>query len=495
MEEVEARRAEPAVNRSRFQSVGRAVLSGGFVVLLVTVLARQGSVDREAFEANALVGFLLLAVSVAAFGEPGQTRTVFRAGLAVMVLLVAWIGLQGMEVAGNPLASIRWSDAQAVIGDRPAAISIQPSSAIGAALAFAFPFAVFLAGLVLFDDDDRATRLIKIVGRGGGLLAVASLVAFEVAPEWQGGPEANLTSVFVNRNTAATFFGVIGILLLALAVESGRAFRWRALRDWFLNPHSYRRPPLAAGFLVDAPLAALTFAAVFLTLSRGGTAASLIAVTVLVTALIVAPPRERRSPKSAGDEDPTPLAALVTKAGAVLAGLALVVGLALFFAGRVIRRADLQGGEDERFCILPDLVGAAGAYLPFGSGAGTFREAFAPFRNPACSIDGVWFRAHNDWMEGLITLGLPFLALALASVGALVAVYVTGLRERRARRAMPVAGLAIVVLVSVHALVDFSLQIPAVAAVTAAALAGTATIAARKPRLEAKAKVRSRTSG
>jgi len=72
----------------------------------------------------------------------------------------------------------------------------------------------------------------------------------------------------------------------------------------------------------------------------------------------------------------------------------------------------------------------------------------------------------------------------LSFVAAMTLVYVTlgaalihGARVRRRLRHLPVAGLAALVLITLHAIVDFSLQIPGVAVYAAAAIAAAVAVA------------------
>jgi hypothetical protein len=66
--------------------------------------------------------------------------------------------------------------------------------------------------------------------------------------------------------------------------------------------------------------------------------------------------------------------------------------------------------------------------------------------------------------------------VAGAAVVALIAVLVTGLRTRVHQRYVPAVGIACLVLVAVHGLVDFSLQIPGFAVVLVSVLAAAATV-------------------
>lgn len=118
--------------------------------------------------------------------------------------------------------------------------------------------------------------------------------------------------------------------------------------------------------------------------------------------------------------------------------------------------------------LSPELIQA---FPLFGAGAGTFELVFTRLRTSG--ITGLYDHAHNDYLEILIECGLIGLALALAPV----ALYVDGIvRDWRRRRSagldrmapydlelIPWPIFAALGVVALHELVDFALQIPALA--------------------------------
>jgi len=95
----------------------------------------------------------------------------------------------------------------------------------------------------------------------------------------------------------------------------------------------------------------------------------------------------------------------------------------------------------------------------------------------------IWDKAHNTYLEHAAELGLPA-ALALYAGMLLLFLYLlSGIFRRRRDQIYPLVATAATILVAVHALVDFSLQIPAVA-VTYAAVLGVGVAQARSPRRE-----------
>ena len=102
---------------------------------------------------------------------------------------------------------------------------------------------------------------------------------------------------------------------------------------------------------------------------------------------------------------------------------------------------------------------------------------FPVYRDSDCAgIFGVWERAHNLFLEGFLGLGLPFVAALTIGYLILVGVFIRGIRIRRQFRFIPIMGLAVLILASLHSIVDFSLQIPGVGVYFAAVMAAATTV-------------------
>ena len=93
-----------------------------------------------------------------------------------------------------------------------------------------------------------------------------------------------------------------------------------------------------------------------------------------------------------------------------------------------------------------------------GLGYGTFANAFGMHRGD--QLRSPFKRAHNTYLENALLLAVGWIVLICAS---------SVLRHRR-RAVLPCLGVAATALVGVHATVDYSLQIPAVAMAYAAIL-------------------------
>lgn len=72
--------------------------------------------------------------------------------------------------------------------------------------------------------------------------------------------------------------------------------------------------------------------------------------------------------------------------------------------------------QESRVDYWPVLIRMAFDYLPFGSGFGTFDPVFRYYEPHALLKPAYLNHAHNDWLELVITGGLPAVALALSFV-------------------------------------------------------------------------------
>ena len=449
--------------------LGRAHL----VALAMTVIA-YGSASRLQADISAL-GFSTIALL--SLGEPIASRKIRRlraASLIVALVLTGYALVQTIRLPlDSPLVNPAWIALADIFKLEHGYISVAPGSTRQALPSLMSPFLVFASALAFFQGDEGAERLWRALAYFGGACALFGILQEIVLPdqllfETKKYYLGSLTSTFVNRNTAGTFFGVAFVLNISLLFFGLKSISLRSLFEKAMR-FDLRWGDRYARVLAQAALSALTAIALFLTQSRGAVGAAFLATTIEV-ALFAMRPMTTDQLSSTWNRWRRP---------AAIAGLiAATVGAFDVFAERSVYRMQEAGTEDSRWCAFASTWEAIHDNLYLGSGFGAFQDTFPMYRHSDCAgIFGVWERAHNVYLEGLLGFGIVFAVALVVGLAVLIAVLVHGVRARRRQRYLPVGGLAALLLVCLHSLVDFSLQIPGFNVYFAAALAAATTAA------------------
>jgi O-antigen ligase len=302
-------------------------------------------------------------------------------------------------------------------------------------------------------DRDQTRLVLQALAWSGGAYAAYGIVSLLVDPTvllWREKTAyvGNLTGTFINRNTAATYFGSCSTLWLLLLLQRVRerlpkgSIVWKKVPEQILTD---THPDV----LIRFTLFFVCLTAMFMTSSRAGVTISLLG---MVGAFIVFFRRELPRGKT--------LFIAIAAAGSI----ALI--LLEFLGGNVGARFDASGladlGRIEAYRSTLRMI----ADRPwFGTGLGTFAWAFPPYRSPAISMYGVWDRAHSTPLELAAEMGLPL--AVLVTVGWLLALVLLwrGVISGRRRDIVPLGALTVALIALLHSLVDFSLQIPGYAIV------------------------------
>ena len=334
-------------------------------------------------------------------------------------------------------------------------ISIDPEatwSGIARLLSYAGVFIVIAA---YCRSSRRAHQVFYVLGVAGTVYAAYGLIVFlsgiKITAPWA--PKQyyleSLTSTFVNRNTYATYAGlgllcVIGLLLHELTEKRRGVGKREAFRD-LIERLTQRGWVLALGIV-------LITTALLLTKSRGGLGASIVGIAALVLTGWMGGAIKRGT-------------FLVVVAASLIVGAGF---LALSGEGVATRLQSINvEGEDvatevlsERSLVYQLTIQAIMDNPLLGTGLGTFAEVFQLYRDE--SISAFYEDAHNTYLENALELGIPA-ALSLGlSVAYIFFVCVRGVGRRRRDQLYPTIGVAATALVAVHALVDFSLEMPGV---------------------------------
>ncbi|WP_247333976.1 O-antigen ligase family protein [Bradyrhizobium sp. 147] len=372
------------------------------------------------------------------------------AGITVIVAAYAFVLHE--QLSDHPfLAPFQpiWKQAADLLG-----VPIAPSASIvknEAFFALGAPLANILAivlGITVGADRERARRLLWVIAISGAAYALYGVLSFLIEPTlilWRDKTAylGSVTGTFINRNTAAAYFGSCAVIWMLLILEDvrrrlpERRLIWRRVsRDVSYIPMREILPNVSALMVC--------LLAMFMTGSRAGIGLSLLAIIVAVTLFL-----RRDLPRRTG---------ILSSLGA---STAMALGLIFLLGGRVSNRFDLQGLADEgRVEAWKSTLKLIGDNPWFGTGLGTFRWAFPPLRSPNISIYGVWDRAHSTPLELTSEVGIPLTLLIGLAWSVMFIVMARGMFTRRRDVIIPLAAAATASLSLLHSSLDFTLQIP-----------------------------------
>ncbi|NNJ66852.1 MAG: O-antigen ligase family protein [Boseongicola sp.] len=250
----------------------------------------------------------------------------------------------------------------------------------------------------------------------------------------------SVSATFVNRNNFGTF-AVIGLLAnVAVYTRSSSSDALdpaRRLRD-FLEGFFSGHWVFAIGTLI-------CLAAIFFSESRAGFAAALVGLAIFSAT-------GRR--KNAGSIYAT-----------TFVGLIVALSLLAFSSG-TFTRMFAAGGDEARFLIYPLVLDGILDRPLLGHGLGAFHDAFRAYVSPELSFREIDL-AHSSYLENLFELGIPAGVAFYFALLTIVFVIYRGVKRRVQNQRFPRFAFATAMAVGFHAFFDFSLQIPAIAALFA----------------------------
>lgn len=360
-------------------------------VLLALSFALGGASQNHALRL-ALVELAALPLLVLAGGRIIQTGLwrKHRFALLMMGALVAipltqlvplppavWTGLPGRDqmVLALDLAGLQpgW-----------APLSLTPDRTWQSALALAPPVALFLAVLSMpHVQHGRLVHILIAAAVVGVVLGAAQLASGgDRLYVWHWTDAGSVNGFFANRNHLASSL----LMTLPFAVALGAA----VLR---------RRDRRTSALWLGALFAGLVVVALAAIRSRAGIALFAPVMVASMLAAWIAAGRGRPGP------------ALLALVGSVGVALALV---AVFALPPLLNRFDIQGAPEGRFDRWPLVAETAQAYLPLGSGIGSFDAVYRSVE-PLEQLDSTFFnQAHNDYLEAWLETGWLGIGLVVA---------------------------------------------------------------------------------
>jgi O-antigen ligase len=372
---------------------------------------------------------------------------------ALFAAVVFWIVIQNATWTPPSLQHPIWQMTADAL-ERPVigSISVNRDLTSLALLRLITAASVFWLALQLCRNPSRAHLLLRAIAIIGAAYAAYGLIAFAATPGYvlwlpTMFSKGYVTSTFVNHNSFATYAGIGLIAVCGLIL--------RLYRREVASPGSPLQFKIASFIEVTGKRGAfllsvgfLILAALLLSGSRGG-----IIATALGLFAFGALSFEKRKKNGSTDQRE------------IIVFVALLVGAAFLAFGDVfVGKIAQQGLRDEnRLSVYAITLGSILDNPVLGYGYGTFSDVFPMFRDRSISVQGKWTMAHNTYLEVFQGLGLIFGSILLTSVGFLVFYCLKGAAARQTSATAPAVATGVAFLVGVHSLVDFSLQIQAVA--------------------------------
>lgn len=376
--------------------------------------------------------------------QPGRRLLSARHGLlfALALTIPLYAVIQAIPGLGHLVAATLVPEEM-----RPATISLLPEASAMAALRFTGYILFAALAIEVGSRADRAHKIAWWIFWGVVAHAVFGLVALNALGDvtlWGAAKissEGSATGTFVSRNNFATYLAMGGILGMALLYErKDRPQRRRARTSAWLTQDHVEYALIALGIVAIA-------AALLSTQSRAGVAAAALGAGVCFLLMRW----------KGGISVWRAILALVA-----FVGVGLAISIPIYGQELVNRYLFLAINADQRIEGYIRVVSLIEARPMTGVGFDAFRPAYEIVHTAPFSLDRIWDRAHSTILSNWAELGLIMGSVPLL-LGLLVAGRLFGTIWRRNQDyGIGVAGMAVLVLIGAHSLVDFSMEIPAV---------------------------------
>ena len=425
------------------------VLLWTFIAALAWTPYWYGSNDLIAWGINAVLFPGLTLIYEIALLVRGQERPVavreLRLPIALFVAVALWAVVQDATWTPSSLHHPIWAmTADALNAPVDGSISVNRNATTLALLRLITSASVFWLAVQLCRNTTRATSfIITIVTIVAAYCAYGVVDLATLKSENTIGPSF-LTSTFINHNHFAAYGGIglvagcgqiLNIFRGTLGTRGG-SLRFKIATLIETAAHN-AGPFLLAAFVI--------FVAVLLTGSRGGITATALGVASLALLML-----GRRKVKSS------------ERRLALILGIIVIAAILMFFGDNLAFALAEKGLSDRsRMAVYMITLRSILDAPLLGYGYGTFADVFPMIRDQSVSVLGSWEQAHDTYLEIFQGLGVVFGSMLMLSVAILVAQCCKAAMTRR-EAMIPAVATSVGLLLGIHSLVDFSLQIQAV---------------------------------
>jgi O-antigen ligase len=325
--------------------------------------------------------------------------------------------------------------------------------------------AIFLAARALCRDRERA-RLLLYFFIAGAILVVAYGVLMQVTTHscYLGsylkkvGPydpatgRCVMSGTFVSSNSFGSYCGMGFVAAMAL-VFAGRRRRGEAPYGYGEDDHDSIAASLTGFRVTMLAVCLLLLGGLLFSASRAGLAATLASAGLLAALMMRGRWRSR------------PDLARVFVIVSIIIGLVVLAIAGNTIVDKALRASD--GGDRVRIWLAS--LQAIGMSPWLGWGLGSFADVYAIVQPASMPIPNDL--AHSTPLETMVEVGVPmaFVAYGIVLIPWGITAY-GALTRRLAHRYLPGAALAVATVPILHSMIDFSLQMPAIAYVVSGML-------------------------
>ena len=371
----------------------------------------------------------------------------------LFLLALAWAWLQAQPWLPDGWKHPLWNLAAAALAvDLPGAVSLAPQDNATAGMRLLSYGLVFFLAWQLARDRVLARQAFRWVFIAAVIYSLYGLLSYwgflrDLAWYQDDAYGRDVRATFVNRNHFANWLGIAILCAAAFFYD----LMMRAPRYPMMALQSRQRRLERFMARAWAPLAGLILliSALVSSHSRGGFAAAFFGGLALLLLI----DRKQRT--------------VSVRARAIVLSALAVSAVAFFISSEMLmqRFEDADLDAEGRLLIYKQTSQAIRDNPLLGFGYGTYEDGFKLYRGE--QILKLIDRAHNTFLENIFELGLPAALCLFAAILGLALTCLRGLARRQRDWAFPATGVAATVLVAVHAIVDFGLQMPATAALYA----------------------------
>jgi len=363
--------------------------------------------------------------------------------------IIAWIIFQNSGLTPASLHNIAWKDISNIL-DIPVSgsITVNPYNS-NTALMRLLTYGVIFFLSFQYSRRSRNARLALNVTLFAGLFyALLGLYLYFTNYHFSSpllkdlSHNGDLRSTFINRNHYTCYTSIILIISLAklFDVTSSKIENHRISTGYFFGAITNI---FQTGWFYLL-LSITVFSSILLTHSRGGFISVTIACAILFSIFI-----------SNAKNNKAPI--MISSITAFLCCI-FFISISGEDTSQRLRSTSI---ENSRMNVYSATINGIADSPILGKGFGTYAESFPKYRDSETNL--FFAKAHNTYLETAFELGIPALILILLLLGSLLAICIMAIKKERRNIIYPAIGIASTVLIAVHSLVDFSVQIPAIA--------------------------------